>query len=64
MTDKGDKITWENIYRKFRATYPNLRKRAIHWEPYGYAEIKIWLDDQSKMVFNYDLNQARFIERN
>lgn len=56
------KLTWNDVYEDFKKTYPALVKRALHYEPYGYAEIKIWLKDNLKMVYNYDTKLGRYID--
>ena len=47
------KVPWEDIYRDFRLTHPNLRNRIIGWQPHGYLTIVIRFDDNTSMVYDY-----------
>lgn len=46
------KVTWKDIYNDFCSIYPNLRKRAIGYTPYGYMRIMIYCKDGERMVFD------------
>lgn len=56
-----DKITWKMIYDEFKNTYPSKRKEAIHYEPFGFAEILIFMKDGSKYVYNHQYRRLRCI---
>lgn len=55
------KVTWRMIYEDFKKTYPTLKKQAIYFEPYDYAEIKVWLKEGIKLIYNYDTKQGFYI---
>lgn len=57
-----DKITWKMIYDEFKGTYPSKRKEAIHYEPFGVAEILIFMKDGSKYVYNHQYRRLRCIQ--
>lgn len=57
----ADKITWNKIHKDFKQRHPNLSKEVIHWQPYAYATIKLWMKDGSKIVYNYDNHRATFV---
>ena len=55
------KITWNKIYEDFKRRYPDFSKEAYFYEPYDYAEIKIWIKGGLRFVYNYDERTGRFI---
>lgn len=59
----SNKLTWNKIYKDFKQRHPNLRKEVIHWCPYDYCTIQLWLKDGSKMTYNFDEHKAVFISR-
>lgn len=54
------KITWANIYKEFRKRFPNLAKKAIHYEPNDFMKIVIFMSDGTKMTYDYLNNQLKF----
>ena len=48
------------IYMDFKRRHPNLSKTAPCYRPYGYAEILIYCNDGSKIVYNFDTRRALF----
>lgn len=54
------KLPWQDIYKKFRQTHPNLSKMSVGFAPYGYAEILVYLEDGSKLSYNYDTQYVGF----
>ena len=48
------------IYMDFKRRHPNLSKTTPCYRPYGYAEILIYCNDGSKIVYNYDTRRALF----
>ena len=57
------KITWEKVYEDFKQRHPTLKKQTTYFKPYGYAEIEVWLNSGSRLVYNYDEKRAYFIKR-
>lgn len=57
-----NKITWKMIYDEFKDTYPSKRKEAIHYEPFGVAEILIFMKDGSKYVYNHQYHRLRCVQ--
>lgn len=57
-----DKITWKMIYDEFKNAYPSKRKEAIHYEPFGFAEILIFMKDGSKYVYNHQYRRFRCVQ--
>ena len=47
------KITWREIYKEFRKTYPTHAKKAIHYEPQGFLRITIFMSDKTKITYDY-----------
>lgn len=58
-----NKITWEKIYKDFKLRFPHLSKEVIHWHPYEFATIKLWMKDGSRMTYNYDQRKAIFVRK-
>ncbi|GHU53552.1 hypothetical protein AGMMS49975_11910 [Clostridia bacterium] len=54
-------ITWANIYKEFRKNCPNYSKKAIHYEPNGFLEIRIFMTDGTKMTYDYDRKELKFL---
>ena len=57
------KITWNMIYADFKRRHPNLRKEVTYWRPKAYSTIELWLKDGSRMIYDYDCHEAKFISR-
>ena len=55
------KITWAEIYKEYRKTYPTLAKKSVHYEPKGFLEIVIFLDDGSKITYDYFKKRAEIL---
>ena len=47
------KVTFDNIYADFRRRHPNLKKEVIHWKPYNYLKIKVYLFDGMILIYDY-----------
>jgi hypothetical protein len=56
------KLTWETIYKDFKRIYPDFSKEAYYYEPYDYAEIKVWIKGGKRFVYNYDKKTGRFVK--
>lgn len=56
------KLTWKRIYEDFKRRYPDFSKEAIYYEPYNYAEIKVWIKGGKKFIYNYDKGTGRFVK--
>lgn len=56
-----NKVTWEKIFGQFRRSFPNLSKGVIHWIPYNYGTILIFLADGRKATYEYDSNKIIFV---
>ena len=49
-----EKITWDKIFQDFKDKHKKFAKKVIHWQPYSYATIQIWLPDSKKILYNFD----------
>lgn len=58
------KITFDDIYSDFRRRHPNLRKEVIHWKPYDYLKIKVYLFDGMILVHDYWTHVATVCKEN
>ena len=56
--DKKKKVTWKDVYDEFKQKYPNLAKLVMHYEPYKFATIKLFLPEGVTMVYDYDEKKA------
>jgi hypothetical protein len=54
------KITWGEIYKEFRRTFPTHAKKAVHYEPDGFLKIVIFMDDGTKITYDYFYKQLKF----
>lgn len=57
------KLTWDAVYQDFKKVYPNFSKTAVHYEPYGYATILIYLDDGKKGTYDYMMHKFTFLSK-
>lgn len=57
------KITWNKIYQDFKQRHPDLRKKVTHWCPYDYLTIELWIDDGTRMIYDYWSHMAKFIKK-
>lgn len=58
-----NKITWEKIFSQFIQNFPNLSKGVIHWIPYSYGIILIFLTDERIATYEYDSNKIIFVRK-
>ena len=56
------KITWKDVYERFRLTYPRLCKSAVDYRPHNVATIIIYFEDGLKATFNYDEPRLKFLK--
>ena len=54
-------LTWGRVYDDFKQRHPNLSAMAADYRAYDFATILIYLKDGSKLIYNYDLRQVRFL---
>ena len=52
------KITWQKIYEDFKAQYPKMCKKVVHWQPHDYATIILYFNDGKKKLYNYDTREV------
>lgn len=50
---RHSKITWQDIYKDFRKTYPGQLKNIGRWEPNDFLRIKIYMMDGSIITYSY-----------
>lgn len=55
------KVKWEDVYSDFRARHPNLKKMVMHWEPYDYLTIIIYISDGQMLIYDYINHTATFL---
>lgn len=55
-------LTPKRMYRYFTKTYPKLSSHVVHWHPKNVLELVLYLDDGSKMLYNYDDGRAVILE--
>lgn len=58
-----EKITWSKIYKDFKLQHPRMCKKALGYEPYGYAEILIIFPDRVRIVYSYDTKETRKLSK-
>lgn len=56
------KITWQDIYKEFRARHPNLRKDILDWRPHGYLTIVVKFRDGSTMIYDSLCKRGTFVK--
>lgn len=54
---KKRKLTWENIYKDFRTTYPSIAKEVLGFEPHSFATILLFFRENKRMLYNYDTKE-------
>ena len=58
------KVTWEDVYEDFKSRYPRAGRAAYRFEPYDYATILVYLEDNGVcMKYNYDEKQAVLVNK-
>lgn len=58
-----EKMTFEDVYKLFRTRFPNLSKEVIHWRPYSFGTILVYLEDGRKMTYDVTTNIAKPLRR-
>lgn len=51
-----EKLTWDKVYKEFKARFPNLRKEVVYWHPRDYMTIKVYLEDGRTLSYNHSTN--------
>lgn len=46
------------VFKKFRKIYPKLSKQVVHFYPVNLLTIIVYLEDGSKLSFDYDYERA------
>lgn len=54
-------VSWQSIYENFKAVYPNLGRRAVHFCPAGYMTIQVSLTDGTKMVYDGQRKRTQIV---
>lgn len=62
--DGVEKLPWDDIYTDFKATYSNLSKYAIGFVPLGYERIKVYLNNNVVIRYEYTSKNIEFIRGN
>lgn len=57
----SNKVTWDQIYEDFKCRYPNLSKTVMRWQPFDFATIKLWTNDEMRIIYDYDLQRIIFM---
>lgn len=52
------KVTWNDIYKDFKATHLKLSKKCLRFEAYDYATILLIFPDRVRMTYNYDTKKV------
>lgn len=55
------KVTWSDIFDDFKIRHPNLKSKAIHYQPHDYLTIVIWFSDGMKMEYDYFTHTGKFV---
>lgn len=55
-------ISWRTVYADFRSRFPNFKKHVIHWHPYDFLTIKLYLDDGTKCKYCYIDHKVTFLK--
>ena len=55
------KITWQVIFEDFKVRHPRLSGQILHWRPYDYSTIVLYLNDGMKLLYNYDNHSAKMM---
>ena len=53
------KLTWDNVYERFKSVYPKLGKMSVRFVPCDYMMIVVYLSDGTKMIYDDLKKQAR-----
>lgn len=54
-------MTWDNLYKNFKALYPRLSKSSVYFRPSGYMQILIYFKDGMKMTYDDVKKQASIV---
>lgn len=46
------------VFKKFKEIYPKLSKQVVHFYPTSLITIVVYLEDGSKLLFDYDYERA------
>lgn len=52
------KVTWNDIYKDFKALHPKLSKQCLRFEAYDFATILLIFPDRVRMTYNYDTKKV------
>ena len=64
MRGPGKKVSVKKLFTEyFTRKRPSLAKHALHYEPYGYASLKVWLDDGDIIVWDQTTNKIETIRK-
>ena len=55
-------VTWEQIHKDFERRHPRWAKIPHEYIPHDYAQIKIYFNDGTVMIYNYDLGIAKIVQ--
>lgn len=53
------KIDWQVMFEDFREQFPSIAKNVVDCYPCGRLEIVMWLNDGSKVLYNYTSKTMR-----
>lgn len=49
----SSKVTWKDIFEDFKKHNPVLCAHGMHYEPYEFLTIKVWLNDGEIALYDY-----------
>lgn len=55
------KVSWQDVYNNFKLVYPKLSRMSLHFVPYGYMTIAVYLFDGTKMIYDDLMKRARMV---
>lgn len=56
----GRRLTWKGIYKDFASKFPTLNKNSGEWLPYDTEKIRIHLNDDSYVIYDYHTKTVKF----
>lgn len=48
----NDKLTWKGLRILLRRQFPETSRQVVHWEPHGYMQLRLWLNDGTMKVYD------------
>lgn len=61
IPEPTEKLPYEEIIKDFKKRHPRLGKSILGWQPHGYATVRIWVDNDTVLDYNYDEHVAKIV---